>query len=536
MTEASRRRLRAVPFDAPAASGRTALGTLDPRPTVVAVAARNLMLLFVAGVLGGVGGLVLSQLQTPKWSATGRIFLVDPNRDFGLDPDKAPWTDPLRYTRTRAQLVASGPVFRRVARALRTTPEDVADRVDVLPSREADVVTITGVAETEPAAERLVSLMQRHYEAVTTSAHQAPYRRALEQISDDRATLLADLRRVNARLAASPESTPLLAERSLLQDHYRFLRDREATLAANAGVLGGGVQLAETPVGSDAPISPRPMRNAAMGGLLLSVLVLTALWRSAGRAPTAGTHDLVEQVLGAPLLVELPPPGVRRDDRGVVDAFDELANAAVSASGAQVVLVSPVREADRRTQIPLRLAAALADGGKRVVVIDASDGGALTDASGGRDEPGLSEIGDDDARAVKLLRNVELATGSSVPVLGAGRRQRVPDRAARYERAIAELLNAFDIAIVDAPPARSLATVVSSGMRRVGIVVATPETELGAIADLRRDLVLLRVPALGFVFVRGRLGGEPRLRAVTNEPSSRAKVRAAAGRLRRWRP
>jgi Mrp family chromosome partitioning ATPase/capsular polysaccharide biosynthesis protein len=533
MTEASRRApLRAVVVDAPGESERADLAALDPRPTLVTVAARNLLLLFLAGILGGIAGLVLSQLQAPTYSATARLFLVDPNRDFGIDPDRAPWTDPLRYTRMRAELVASGPVFDRVARTLGTSPEDIADRVKVLPSRQADFVEITGVAGTEHAAKRLVSLVQLQYESVTTSAQQAPYRRALEQVRRDRTAILQELRRVNAALAASPGTPSLLAERSLLQNHYRFLRNREATLAANAGLLGGGVMLAETPVGSGAPISPRPMRNAAIGGLFGSILLVALLWWRAGRKPTAVAPDLVEPVLGGSLLVEFPPPGRRRDSRAVDDAFDQLASAAASASEARIVLVAPVREADRRPAIPVRLAAALAGGSKRVVVIDASDSRALTENVGALYELGLSEVGDDGANALDLVRNAELRSGQAVPVLGAGRRPRAPDRTARYEQAVSDLLKQFDTVVVDAPPARALASALSLDARSVAIVVTTPETALGAIAELRRELLLLRIPLLGFVFVRGQLDGVGGLRAVPSEPAQTG--RAAARRFWRW--
>jgi polysaccharide biosynthesis transport protein len=515
MAEAFRRApLRPVPGDAPGESARAEAAPLDPRPRVLDVARRRLLVLAAAGLAGAIAAVVLSQLQTPKYSATGRVFLVDPNRDFGLDPDRAPWTDPLRYTRMRAELVASGPVFERVANSLGTTPEDVADRIEVLPSREADFVKITGVAQTEDEAKRLVSLVQRHYEAVTTTAQQAPYRRAQGQIRRERASVLRELRRVNAAIAASPGSTELLAERSALRTDYRFLRSREATLAANAGLLGSGILLAETPVGGDTPVAPRPLRNAVIGGLLGSMLLLALLWWRAGREPLASSAELVEAALGGPLITEIPPPGHRHATDSLNDAFDQLAYAVLAARDARIVLTTPVRDSDRRPSIVLGLASSLAAAGKRPVLLDASESRALTEKVGRRSEPGLSEVGDGSADALALVRDLEVAPGRSVPFLSAGQHRRPPSRATRYERAVAQLLREFDAVVVEAPRARSLAAAVSAELRSVAVVVATPDTPLGAIADLRRELVLLEIPLLGFVYVRGRLGTDRRLHAV----------------------
>lgn len=525
MAEASRRApLRVVPGDAPGGSEHAETAALDPRPRVLDVARRNLLLLFAAGLAGAIVALALSQLQATRYSATGRLFLVDPNRDFGLDPDRAPWTDPLRYTRMRAQLVDSGAVYERVADTLGTTTENVADRVKVLPSREADVVEITGVAATEDDAKGLVLLVQRHYEAVTMSAQQAPYRRAVEQIGRDRAAVLRQLRRVSAAIAASPNSTELIAERAVLRNDYRFLRAREATLASNAGLLGGGVLLAEPPV-SEGAVSPRPMRNAVIGGLLGSILLLALLWRRAGREPLAASAELVEAAIGGPLLAELPPPGHRQDTASLDDAFDQVGYAVLAEREARVVLAVPVREADRRPSIALRLAASLVATGRRPAVVDASDSRALSERAGRRDEPGLSEVGADGAVAVALARDLEVAPGRSVPVLGAGQLRRAPDRMAIYERAISQLLREVDLVVVDAPPGRSLATAVSTEVRSIAIVVATPDTPLGALVDLRRELGVLRIPLLGFVYVRGRLSGDPRLRVVPNASSRASRAR-----------
>jgi capsular polysaccharide biosynthesis protein len=527
MAEASRRPLlRAVATEQETESQPSA-PVLEPRPTLITVARRSLLVVLAAGIAGALAGLILAQFQSERYSATGRIFLTDPNRDFGLDPDRAPYTDPLRYTRMRAELVASGPVFRRVANSLDTTPEEVQDRVKVLPSNEADFVTITGVAGSRAEAGRLVTLMQQKYEEVTTGAQQEPYRNALAQIRRDRAAVLADLRRVNEALESSPGSTTLLAERNLLQEHYRFLRDREATLAGNSGLLGSGVQLAEPPTVSVSPVSPRPMRNAAIGGMLGIILALGLLWARAGRTPTATAPEVVEPVLGAPLLAELPTPGSR--DGGLGDAFDQLAATITASGSARVLYVSPVAESDRRPTIALRLAASLGRG-DRVVVVDAGGTGALTESVGLGDEPGLSEVDGHGTNTLDLLRHPEVAPGTSVAVLGAGRRPRAEHATARLGPAVQELLRVVETVVIEAPSERMLATVVMPGTSGIGMVVTTPTTELSAISGARRQFALVGVPLLGFVFVRGRLGTRP-LQSVSSRAAP--KARSAADRLRR---
>ncbi len=529
-----RPQLRAVTAESESGSDPEVAQRLDPRPPLIVVAGRNWLVLLAAGLLGALAGYVLSQFQSPSYTATGRIFLVDPNRDFGLDPDRAPYTDPLRYTRTRAELVSSGPVFGRVARALGTTPEDVKKRVRVLPSTESDLVTITGEADSPAAADRLVSLVQQHYEAVTSGAQQAPYRRAIAQVRRDRATVLADLRRVDGALEESPNSVALLTERQLLQDHYRFLGEREATLAANSGLLGSGVQLAETPTLEPELGSPKPMRNAAIGAMLGVVVLLGLLWWRAGRDPVAGAAEMVEPLIGAPLLVELRPAGRRPDRRVFDEAFDDLTAAVTAASDTNVLLVAPVSEDARRPALALWIASALGRGGRRTIVVDAAGGGLLTESMGGRESPGLSEAGGRGGSIRELVRSLEIAPGVSVSMLGAGRWPDMPDRTAPLGRALKELLSSFETVVVDAPAGGSLAAVVTSGVHNAGIAVATPETPVGAITTLRREFALLGVPLLGFVFVRGRLPGDAPRRSAASGGGLR--VRFTGARLRRRRP
>lgn len=294
--------------------------------------------------------------------------------------------------------------------------------------------------------------------------------------AEERVGLTAD--EVRSRVTARVEAdTVLLSATVVDSDQARALRLTEA-LAAHFVKL---VQTIETPPGAkDAPIkievvggpragtepvSPRPMRNLVLGGLLGLVL-------GAGLAVLRGLTDTtvrdgeaLQEATSAPLLGSIPYDGHARSNPLIVGAAAQTARAEAmrklrtnlrfvdAQEPARVIAVTSAVQAEGKSTLACNLAITLAEAGWQVLLVDADlrrprvagylgipSGAGLTDVL-------IGEVAVEDVLQPWGDRSLLVLPGGSVPpnpseLLGS--------------KAMADLLLSLreltDIVIIDTPP------------------------------------------------------------------------------------
>jgi capsular polysaccharide biosynthesis protein len=492
--------------------------TLDVRPSPLEVLARHPLLVLIAAAACAAVGYLASQTQASEYESTARLFLVDPNSTLALDIARTTYVDPRRNARTRAELVLSDPVLRRAADELGVSVENIRDRIDAVPSREADVVTLTATAESPEEAARLVSILQEGYRAETLSRERAPFRRAVASVRSLRLAVqqqLLELRGPIAAASSTARAEALEEERQLLRDQLETLRDREAALESNAALLGTGVQLFERPELPEAPISPIPLRSAVIGALLGVISAVGLLWWRDGKRPPVFHPQAAAAALGAPLLADVPAARpwrlVTRHGSGRDEAYRRLNYFAetIVRDGGRLLFVTAARTADLRIPIPLRIAGALAAGGREVAVVDADrHRRRLTRHLRASSAHGLSDLDGDDPAPLLLPRRI----GGSPPLaflpLGRSRSRLLGLQGTQlYHRALTRLATRFDVTVASGPALVSLAEANPGPVPDTSVlVICGPNTPLGALTDLHGRLELVGLPAAGVVFDRsGRL-------------------------------
>jgi capsular polysaccharide biosynthesis protein len=515
----------------------------DYRGSVFGVVARHPILVLLAAVVCGVAAYVGSRAQAPRYEATGRLFLVDPNSTLAFDLAQTTYVDPRRNARTRAEIVLSVPVLSRAADRLGASEESVRDRVDAVPSREADVVTLTAVAGSPREATRLIDLLESGYRQVTLSRERAPYRRAGADLRALRLEVEQRLKAATARLATRPRSAALQEEQQFLRAHLQSIRDREAALKSNAALLGTGVQLFERATLPDAPVSPLPLRSALVATLLGAVASVGLLWWREGRDPPSVNPDAAAEALAAPLLADLPSslPWRWRARRTREDAYRRLGYAAdvLVRDGVRVLFVTAARIDDLQMPVALRLAGALAKGGRRVTLVDGDrHKRRLSRHLRAFSAPGLTDVEGDPSDLGSLVVHRLVAGSPPIAFLPLGSRPRrlhALEGTRLYRTALRALAGTSEVTVANGPALVSLAEANPGSLPEVSaLVVCGPKTSLVALTDLRGRLDLHGIPAAGLVFDRsGRLERLARhaLRAV-----SRPRGRPHAGPARRRTP
>jgi hypothetical protein len=491
-TQAPRQRPDAGGRAAPEPTARLEGFVPAERPSVLDVVARRPFVIAAATVLTALLGFVLAKLEAPTWRASGKIFLVDPNRELGLELQRPSYVDPRRNARSRAEVVLSNDVFRTVARRAHLPLDEVKAHVDAVPDREADIIEVTASAGSAAEAARLVALTQQSYAEVYRRIEQAPFRRALADLDRMRSALIA--RRASA---SGGELTAIDAELSALAD-------RSAQLRENMALLSTGLQDFEEPLPPEAPAAPRPLRSAAVGAMLGFLASIALLWFYAARRATATRADLAAPRLGAALLVDLPArhrPWQQRPEGELEDAYRRLAHGVRQRTGGRAILVTASRAEDLYGEIPERLAAASADTGGTPLLVD---GDPMRRRRRTRN-PGIWDVATGTAGRSAIGELPVGRTGETVPYLAAGtaayQRAQAGDKAPDSAR-VQALFADYDPVIVAGPEIQSAVTsrLPPLPAETAVVVVVTSDTPLQSLWELRSRLEVLGLRLIGYVY------------------------------------
>lgn len=462
------------------------------RPSVLDVLARRPFVVAAATVLIAALGFALAKLEKPRYRATGKIFLVDPNRELGLELQRPSYVDPRRNSRSRAEVVLSTDVFRRVARRANLPLDEVRARLDAVPEREADIINVTASAGSAQEAARLVALAQQAYADVLRRIERAPFRRAL-----------ADLARTRVELAGRlPAAEP--AERVAVEAELEALAERSAQLRANMALLSTGLQDFEEPLPPEAPAAPRPLRSAAVGAMLGFLASIGLLWFYAARRATATRSDLAAPRLGAALLVDLPSrryPWRGRPAGELEDAYRRLAHAVRQRTGGRAILVTAARAEDLSGDVPERLAEAASETGGSPLLVEGDPMRRRRRVQ----QVGIWDVAIGAAGREAVGELLVGGIGASVPYLPAGGAayriaaagEATPD-VSRVEAVFAN----YDPVVVAGPEIQSAVTSRLPPLPHdtAAVVVVTAETPLQSLWELRSRLEVLGLRLVGYVY------------------------------------
>jgi tyrosine-protein kinase Etk/Wzc len=341
-------------------------------------------------------------------------------------------------------------------------------------------------------------------------------------------TQLATIPAKEVRLAQLTRNTQVLTELStLLQTRLKEAEIAEAVEDPSAQV----VDFAARPT---KPVSPRPVLNLALAGLLgLLVSGGIAVGRELFDTKVHNREELQQATGGLPVLGVIPrfeadltrrikarTPGRRAGDKNtalvaretpeatVLEAYralrTSLAFAGVGATPKVILVTSPTPD-DGKSTSTANLAASLAQQRQRVLVIDADmRRGSLHRTLGGSRTPGLSEILSGQVEVLDAVQSLAFNDLGRIDLISTGvippnpaellASTRVPD--------LLEVLEPrYDTILIDTTPVNVVADVLAVARHVDGVVLVARggRTEKGAIKFAIEQLATVRAPILGTV-------------------------------------
>jgi Mrp family chromosome partitioning ATPase/uncharacterized protein involved in exopolysaccharide biosynthesis len=464
--------------------------------------------LVVVGVFA-VLGYAVSAVRPERYRATGNVFLFAQQQEGQADS--------LRRVRTEAEVITSRDVANLVSQRLRTmTPAEVQAAVEATPSETTDIVALSAEADSADESVRLLSAVESAYEAVRRERAQTVYRKALAQLERDRGDLEAELFAVERTLASNPVDAEAARQRDRLSQELANIQTQASQLSLNRLNAGTGV-FYDPPDPPTEPISPQPLRNAAIGALLGAFLATLFFWWRAHRSRFAEDPSVATARLGIPLLADVPPKrperaaGAEARPRDTYHWILAIVDRALEEGSSKLVVVTSADDARASASVILKLAAAVAEDGRQVLLVDADARTAsLSSVLDAGDAPGFSDVAGrtHPAADVGLPRTIDGARIRFVPV---GTRCR--DTGAIYpSRDAIDVVSALDGAPGDVylhlPPLASCPETSILAQKAGGvIVVVTPRTLLASLDRLRAVAEAFDLNVLGYVFDRSPQSG-----------------------------
>jgi capsular exopolysaccharide synthesis family protein len=461
----------------------TFLNVLRRRYAVVVACA-----VIAAGVALGV-----SLAQPDRYEASADLLFAKDDLDrtlFGSTAEPSR-DEPERVAATNLEIASLDVIARSVRRRLGTplSVEQLEDRIDVEPKGQADIVSITARAPTPERAAVIANAFADEVVSFRRRADQAKVQRAIDALQSGS--------RGGRRARRSALASGVVPARRLEQ------------LRALKAVQTGDVTVVQRAVPPRHRSSPRPLRNALIGGFLGLVLGVLASLLMNRLDRRIRDDDEAVQLVGAPVLARVPVSRSSRSARyQVVEALQFLrANLELQDPRRErrVLAITSPAARDGKTAITAGLARALALSGHSVIAVDCDlrkpnlhehlgtgRGDGLTNALFGAATP--EELLQEPQPGLRVLSAGDAALDPSMIVLALRRLPEVLD----------DLREAADYVLVDTPPvsAAADASTVAAAADGVLLVVDRGSARRDRLAATRDQLARANAAVLGIVLNR----------------------------------
>lgn len=337
-------------------------------------------------VIATVSTYVYYDRQPERFSSSTDIYLRNsPAADAALTGTVAPVTSQ-RELANQARLLRTRSVARRVAKKIgfNGEPDALLDGIEVTPSADADLVTLTAVAGSAGVAADVANAFAAAFVEQRDAARK----------QTARTSRIAAQRQLDD-LPKDQRESPTAAQLQFRVGQLAALENLSSSTAVQ-------LEAAEVPA---APFEPNPLRNAIFAFALSLMLGTIGAYgldrldrrirgvhgvRDAYDAPILATLPRVRQLTGGAKSTSSPPPPE------MVETFRTLRSAVDLTSAGdtpQVLMVTSAQSEEGKSTVARNLAIACREAGRSVALVDADlRRPSIAATFGLRDSPGLSDV------------------------------------------------------------------------------------------------------------------------------------------------
>jgi polysaccharide biosynthesis transport protein len=491
-------------------------------PEIIKLVRHWWWILLIAPLIAGASAFLISSSMTPIYEAQATALIEHPAAD-GVANDLQSIQAAERRTQTLSRLVTTRSVLEPVIEELRLERgvEEFRESISVSPVRETQLVTIA-VEDPDPeyAAELTNAIAEsfaayvREIQTPSDAISDGDFDQIIEDIDQQIESTQAEIDELQSNEESDEDAATIAGlESSLVQ-----LQQARAALdsvqgAAGSGTVGSEVRIVEPAAAPSSPISPRTLLNTALAtflGLLIGAAMMVGLsWIDDNVKTEQDLRALVERpVLGTVPIADLPEQmeGLHAGRSMSGEIFRGLrTNLQFMMVDRDVksIAISSVGPGEGKTTVSANLAIVLAQGGQRVILVDA-------DMRRPRVQTLFHRVRNDRGLANLLIQSpaviedyVQSTTIKNLKVLTTGPLPPNPPDllgSSRMKALVSALEEMADIVIFDSPPvAISESLLLASLADGVLFVVRAGKNRTGEIVQGVDAFAQTGVPVLGLV-------------------------------------
>lgn len=482
--------------------------------------------LVIAGVVLAAGtAFVASRVQTPVYEATTDL-LINEAPSEGTSDYTAILTSE-RLARTYAQMLVNRPVLQETLSRL-DMPVGVQEldalknAIDVQLVRDTQLITVSVEDASPLRAAQIANTLAEVFAAQNEDMQASRFAASKESLSQELDQISALIQETDTKINAlqEPLGNGERAEKDQLeanlaqyrQSYTNLLQSFEALRVAEAQTVSNVVQVepATPPV---TPVRPRTMMNTLLAAIVGGMIAVGAIFLIEYLDTSIKTPEQVMAAFGLPILgligkleEEREPHTAANPRSPITEAFRKLrSNIEFSAVGRPIhtLLITSPRPREGKSTVASNLAVVMAQGGKRVLLLDADLRKPrvhrimnVTNRTGLSDLFVRAPLTFDGVVRKWRMEKLALITSGGLPpnpaeLLGSERMAEI----------LGELSERADVVVIDTPPMSAVtdAVLLAARVDAVLLVLEPGTTPMGAVEQAVDQLKLAGANVIGFV-------------------------------------
>ena len=503
---------------------------------IVQITRRWWWILLLGPVLGGVLGSMLASRTVPVYHADAKLLLDRPPLDASQETSSSAYNSILaaeQLTETYGQLVETryvlGEALDRMGdQAGDLTIEDLESAITVTVIEDTQIIQIEAVSEDPDEAALILTLVgdvfieqSASFQPDVSNANTDALQQSIDDIVEDMATTQEEIAALEARADASSATVQaqLRQLRSLLgeyQSRHAELVEIQQRMAISAVTTGVTVQVVDPAIAPEKPVNSNPAFTVflgILGGIAVAGAIVFILGYLDNTVKDPATMQRItgRSTLGLIPVFSHPERFEALTNLGVesAEAFRTLrTNLQFATLGnvVQSIVVTGARQGDGSTTAAAYLAMVFAQGGQRVILVDADlRRPSLHQFVGLPNRSGLTSllVGDSLDHADGYLRRTDI---EQLLVLTSGPLPPNPAdllNSRRMEEIIRNLESRADLVIFDCPSLQYSDALILTGMVSGSLFVASASrTRSNELAEAVTSLEQTGKPIYGTVLNR----------------------------------
>lgn len=280
------------------------------RDVISAMRSRVWIVILAGAVVAGTV-LVISLFMTPTYEGEATVLLTQQNTGAMLLGSPQQYLSDLalqREVQTQVNVMQSRGLLEKaiVALKLDVTPGELRDKVNVRFDGQTDVVTITVTDDSAERAAQIANALAATYVAWSQDRQRSSIQAAATDVETRLGTAQEQIVEAQRRIAAGDNSGARQVELAAANDLYGTLAEQLAQLKINEQLATGSGSVLSTASPNPVPVSPKPVRNSALGLVMGLILGLGIAFVAETLDNTIKTASDAEGIYGAPVLCNIP--------------------------------------------------------------------------------------------------------------------------------------------------------------------------------------------------------------------------------------